>query len=342
MIDFSNVRLDKTFVHKVGNKAREEGTRFSENELYLGSELMKELLLKYFLSPFKNEIFYNFAHSTDLELNEVFSYASRIFEDPETLLEQSKNIGRHLYEQSNHPKINGGEFYVVLLKDCVVEDELVDAIGLFKTENKDTYLKVDEKEDGFEIGFDTGVNINKLDKGCIIFNSWKSDGYIVSIVDTKSQEAEYWKTAFLHIKAREDNYHYTQNFLNMARHFAESNDEISTHEQIEVKNNTIHYFANNEHFDSETFEAEVFSNPETASTFKTYKENYTRETDIPVADSFEISTDAFKDVKRRFRSVIKLDKNFHIYVHGNESNIEQGYNDAKGMRFYTLFYDEES
>lgn len=342
MIDFSNVRLAKTFVHKVGNKSREEGIKFSDNELNLGSELMKDLLLKYFLSPFKNEIFYNFSHSTDIELNEVYSFAAKIFEQPDTLLEQSKNIGRHLYEQSNHPKINGGEFYVVLLKDCVVEDELVDAIGLFKTENKDTYLRVDEKENGFEIDFQIGVNINKLDKGCIIFNTEKDEGYVVSIVDTKSKEAEYWKTAFLNIKQREDNYHYTQNYLDMARHFAETNDEMSTNEQIEVKNNTIAYFAQNEFFDSASFESEVFSNPDTAATFKSYKENYSRETDIPVADTFEISNNAFRDVKRRFRSVIKLDKNFHVYVHGNESRIVQGYDEARGLKYYTLYYDEES
>lgn len=342
MINFSDVRLGKTFVHKVGNKSREEGIKFSEDELQLGSELMKDLLLKYFLSPFKNEIFYNFSHSTDIELNEVYSFAAKIFEQPETLLEQSKNISRHLYEQSNHPKINGGEFYVVLLKDCVVEDEMVNAIGLFKTENKDTYLRVDEKDDGFEIDFHTGVNINKLDKGCIIFNTEKTDGYIVSIVDTKSKEAEYWKTSFLNIKQREDNYHYTQNFLDMARHFAETNDEISTNEQIEVKNNTIAYFAQNEFFDTNSFETEVFSNPDTAATFKSYKESYTQETDIPVSDTFEISNNAFKDVRRRFRSVIKLDKNFHVYVHGNESRIVQGFDEARGLKYYTLYYDEES
>lgn len=342
MIDFSNVQLSTTYVHKIGNKAREEGTRFSENNLHLGSELMSDLLLKYFLGPFKNEIFYNFAHSTDIELNEVFSYVSNIFEDPESILEQSKNIGRHLYEQSNHPKINGGELYVVLLKDCVVEDELVDAVGLFKTENKDTYLKVDENEDGFEIGFESGVNINKLDKGCLIFNTDKSDGYVVSIVDTKSKEAEYWKTAFLHIKAREDNYHYTQNYLTMCKNFAENNDEINTTEQVEVKNNTIQYFAEKQDFNAAEFESEVFSNPDTAQTFKAYKENYSQETDIPVADSFEISDNAVKDVKRKFRSVIKLDKNFHVYVHGNEGNIKQGFDNERNMRFYTLFYDEES
>ncbi len=215
-------------------------------------------------------------------------------------------------------------------------------IGLFKSENRHPFLKLDLESDEFFLNYDDGISIDQLDKGCLIFNTDKSNGYVVSIVDTKSKEAEYWKTAFLHIKAREDNYHYTQNYLTMCKNFAENNDEINTTEQVEVKNNTIQYFAEKEDFNASEFESEVFSNPDTAETFKTYRENYSQETDIPVADSFEISGNAVKDVKRKFRSVIKLDKNFHVYVHGNEGNIKQGFDNERNMRFYTLYYDEES
>lgn len=35
------------------------------------------------------------------------------------------------------------------------------AIGLFKSENKDTFLKIYSKDDDFEIEADNGININK-------------------------------------------------------------------------------------------------------------------------------------------------------------------------------------
>nr|AMP55557.1 hypothetical protein [uncultured bacterium] len=49
---------------------------------------------------------------------------------------------------------------------------------------------------------------------------------------------------------------------------------------------------------------------------------------------------AVKKQARNYKSVIKLDKNFHIYVHGDRRLIEQG-EDEKG-KFYKVYYKEES
>ena len=40
-----------------------------------------------------------------------------------------------------------------------------------------------------------------------------------------------------------------------------------------------------------------------------------------------------KKSKRFLRSVIKLDKNFHIYVHSRPDNIERGYDENKGKGY---------
>ena len=40
-------------------------------------------------------------------------------------------------------------------------------------------------------------------------------------------------------------------------------------------------------------------------------------------------------------SIIKLDKNFHIYVHDSRELIEQG-TDEHGRKFYKIYYNEES
>ena len=55
----------------------------------------------------------------------------------------------------------------------------------------------------------------------------------------------------------------------------------------------------------------------------------------------EFSSTVFEqsEVIKSFKSVIKLDKNFHIYVHGNRQMIEQG-EDEKG-RYYKVYYNEE-
>ncbi|GFI54765.1 hypothetical protein IMSAGC022_01389 [Alistipes sp.] len=90
----------------------------------------------------------------------------------------------------------------------------------------------------------------------------------------------------------------------------------------------------------EEFTNEVFAQSEVIDSFNKYKENYEQDRDLEIADSFTISESAVKKQARAFKSVIKLDKNFHIYVHGNRNLIEQG-EDEKG-KFYKVYYREES
>ena len=57
------------------------------------------------------------------------------------------------------------------------------------------------------IGHERGVNIDRLDKGCLIFNLEKENGYKVCIVDSnKSNDTQYWKDEFLSIKPASDNF----------------------------------------------------------------------------------------------------------------------------------------
>lgn len=142
-------------------------------------------------------------------MNEVFTCVSKIFDDPEILLEQSVNLAKHLYEQSVHPKIKSGEFYVVYFKNCMIDGNTVDAIGLFKSENKEIFLQIHTANDGFEIESQQGININKLDKGCLIFNTDKENGYVVAVVDNtnKGVDAHYWIDDFLHVRQRQDEYY---------------------------------------------------------------------------------------------------------------------------------------
>lgn len=145
-------------------------------------------------------------------MNEVYMCVHEIFSNPNTILHQSIDLSKHLYEQSTHPKVKGGEFYVVYFEDCIVDGISTNAIGLFKSENKDTYLKIQHKSNGFMIESEKGISLNKLDKGCLIFNREKENGYVVAVVDNvnKGAEAKYWTDDFLHVRPRKDNFNQTQ------------------------------------------------------------------------------------------------------------------------------------
>jgi hypothetical protein len=61
-----------------------------------------------------------------------------------------------------------------------------------------------------------------------------------------------------------------------------------------------------------------------------------------IPEHFEIAYPAVKKQERIFKSVLKLDKNFHIYIHGDRTLIEKGVDEKTGMKYYKLFYKEES
>ncbi|MBR3467329.1 MAG: nucleoid-associated protein, partial [Bacteroidales bacterium] len=104
--------IENISLHLVGNSGAAEGVVLAQEGLQL-SDIVRELLTDYFLSPFSSEELFELYHDSGIEFNVVYGAASRIFDDPETLHEQSVNLAKHLYEQSSHPKIKGGEFYTV-------------------------------------------------------------------------------------------------------------------------------------------------------------------------------------------------------------------------------------
>jgi hypothetical protein len=310
--------------------------------------VIKPLLLQYFLSPFKSEELYNFTHPSDLDMNEVFHYVSAIFEDPACLLAQSQNLAQHLYRHSTHPKILNGEFYVTFLENCLINNETVQAVGLFKSESRETYLKIYPVGGSFEIGHDDGININKLDKGCLVFNTGREEGYVVAIVDNlnKGNEAQYWRDDFLQVKPRSDNYYKTRAVMDLCKTFVKDKlpqeFEVSRADQADILNRSMKFLKENDAFEMEEFNEKVLSSPDIINSFSEYKNQFTHEHDLDIPENFQISETAVKRQSRFMKSVIKLDKNFHIYLHGEHKMIEKGYDDQKQMNYYKLFFREES
>lgn len=341
-VSYLDTRVEAICLHKVGNKIADEGVKLSKRELVVPEDL-KNTLLKYFISSFNSEELYAFHHNSDLLLNEVYCYCSGIFASTECIYEQSVNLAKHLYEQSVHPKIKGGEFYVVYFENCMVDGKSANAIGLFKSENKDTFLKIYSKDDDFEIEADNGININKLDKGCLIFNIEKDNGYVVAVVDNtnKGAEAKYWTDDFLHVRPRKDSFNQTQNMISLCKSFvSQLPAENGKIEKVTYMNRSVEALKE-EAVNIDTFAEQVFGIPELVSEFKQYKETYQKERDIEIDDTFETASNAIKRRATGTMTTIKLDKNFDINIHGGEQYIERGYDEERGMHYYQLFFREE-
>lgn len=344
MISAIETIICNVILHRVGNKLRDENYLLSKKQLHL-HETIKDDLINYFVLPFTSDEYYQLYHDSGIEYNVVYGTANAIFDNPEALYEQSVNLAKHLYEQSTHPKIKGGEFYTVYFKDCIVDGETVDAIGLFKSENKDTFLKVLRENGNFNLESEQGINIKKLDKGCLIFNKDRENGYVVAVVDNtnKGIDAQYWIDDFLHVRQRKDEYANTENVMAMAKQFITKElpkeFEVPKADQIDLLNRSLQFFKEKDSFDIEEFANEVIEQPEVIESFKSYKKNYEEEHAMEIDDSFAISQHAFKKQQRSYKRIIRLDKKIQIIIDGNRDHIEQG-EDEKG-KYYKVYYSTE-
>jgi len=113
-------------------------------------------------------------------------------------------------------------------------------------------------------------------------------------------------------------------------------------DKIDLLNRSMKYFKEKETFDMDEFAGEVIANPKAIESFKTFKNQYEDEFDTKINDTFEISNNAVKKQQRIYKSVLKLDKNFHIYIHGDNKLIEKGFDDDKAMNYYKVFFKEEA
>ena len=348
MFEFTDTSLKKIIIHGIGKKADNEGVNLSKSPAVLDEEV-NDLLMKYFLNPFKSEEFYEFTHDDSLDQNTLYNLVKELFENPdENFIEKSEKIAWHLYNVSVHPKITAGEMYVVYFDNVLVDELEVDAIGIFKSETKDNFIKVFEKNSNYEVAHDTGINIKKLEKGCLIFNDEDDTGYKISIVDklNKSNEAAYWRDEFLNVTNRKDNYSKTSNFLDIVKGFSEhvlsEENEVETQDKIAFLQRTQQYFKDKEQFNENTFENDVIGEESVVQAFNDYKNEYIESSELPpIEDNFDISKSAYKANNKYFRSIIKLDKNFHIYVHSKPEYIEKGFNEDTKMKFYKLYYNSE-
>ena len=348
MIDFSRAQLTHFCIHYVGNKGLGEELSVSDKTIEFKDDFVKETLLRYFLSPFKTDIFHRFRPKADVSLAYVQNACSDLFSSRNAFVQQSKTLAEHLYNQSMHPKIKGGEFYLCYFKDAMVDGELCDAVGLFKTENKETFLKVYQHLESFDIDCDNGININKLDKGCLVFNTDRKEGYKLSIVDTNNRVAEcalYWEEDFLNAVIKPNAYYHTRNFMDTSRGFCEEvlteANNVNKQDQMMMLNRSTSYFKERDKFSLPDFEKEVLVQPELIEAFKDYRQDFNKRMDLTAIDEFDVSPTAVKKNQKYMRSVVKLDKNFHIYIHARHDYVEKGFDEERGLKYYKLYFVNE-
>ncbi|MEO9891188.1 nucleoid-associated protein [Aurantibacter sp.] len=350
MINLYPTQIETLSLHRVGNKNKSESLFLSDEAFSLNDEI-SGLLKEYFFKPFreKEENYFKLANEVDVEFNEIYKLAVQIFEDPDSIHEASKKIAKYLYDQGDHPHIKSGELYVSYLHDVVLDNKKIDAIGIFKSELKQDFLQFDEKSNNLDLLIEQGININKLDKGCIIFNVEKEEGYKVLSVDSNRYDTKYWLENFLGLEPLTDDNFLTKNYLKFCQNFAKDVVLPAEDKQQEVlfMNKAVNHFAKNDEFEETNFLNEVMDNPELIPEFKHYKVEKGPKYSIEDVSNFDIANKAVSVARKKIKSVINLDTNIQIKLdfvnpESAEKFVEKGWDEERQMYYYLVYFNKEN
>ncbi len=341
MIQIDGALIRNLILHRAGSE--DDNSIINDTPVQIAEEeeaIFKKTLLKPFTSQAQT---YEFKHEVGIGYNVLFNLLKNLFEEKEDFVTISKDILRHLIASSTHPNIKSGDLFVAKFDGIKINNRELEGVGIYKYEDKESFIETSVS--GSEVGYAIrkGIGSKKPDKACLIL--FTEEPYTILIIDNNGGDTSYWQEDFINHRLKNDHVNNTHHFMNMAKDFIANritqDFEVTKADQIDLLNRSVDYFKKKEIFDKQEFETEVFSDPNVIGAFQHFDQGYRQEKEIEIHDKFEIAQQTVKKQSRIFKSVLKLDKNFHIYIHGNRELIEQG-TDEKGRKFYRIFYEEES
>jgi hypothetical protein len=351
MINLFNAQIESLSIHKIGNKSRNEALILSESTCKLNDEF-RPLFKEFFFKPFreKEENYYEFSHEVDLSYNEICRCSNELFDHQGTNLHRiSQTIAKHLYEQSNHPHIKNGELYVAYIKNVSIDNETVDAIGIFKSELKHDFFDFVNINGNLIPALRSGVLLEKLDKGCLIFNVNKSTGYKILTVDSNRYDSRYWLEHFLSVDICQDENFLTKKYLKFVEGFSKevilpAEDKM---EQINFMNRAVDHFAKIDEFEEREFINETIMNPDLTAEFRNYKEEKGEKYSITDVTAFPVSNKAVSDARKKIKSKIVLDTGVELNVkivnqQAFDKTIEKGFDPERQQYYYLVYFNKES
>ena len=348
MIKRTKASISKCILHKVGNKFNSTKNAFSEQPIDF-DEASYDLILPYLLRPFGSVAeSYRFNHHSNINLNEINSYATQLLKDDTDFVATSKHIVTHLFEQSNSAQIKTGDVIICMFHDIQYEDYLTDAIGIFKIENKSHFFQTHLENNSYDLFVQKGIQAKKVDKGCLILNAADGEGNIVLSVDNNNYDAQYWIKSFLNVKYPDDSNQHTKNYIEMCREFSKEIVQLQfgMQEQSSFLAKTVDFFKENEVVNIETFKEDVFEEEDHIQLFDDYKKTFESDNNVLIRNQFDVSEVVLKKQKQKIKTEIKLDTNIQIKLDvdapdASAEYLERGYDDEKKMHYYKVYFNAE-
>jgi len=334
------VNIAKVITHKVGNKVAATGCSMSDVLTGTG-ELQRMALLNMCIEPFKDEGSLQFFHPSSLGCNLVYDVTTRIFDNPDSFTEQSKNLARHLYDVTVGINDKGGQMTVLYFKDFIVEGDTVDAVGIFKCEKEDMVLSsiINNADNGIDFVIEKGIS--SFDKGCLIFNKDRENGYVVYAFEAtgKPRPRELWFSDFLSVEKRADSYNCTESMMLFASKFIKriipGIYETSPNDIAELLERAKSFFKNKDNFYDAQFYHDVLKQDDIIELWMKTVE--VCEDPLIKLEEFWLNKQAVKRYQRKFDSDIVLDGKTKI----NRGVDHESGEDDRG-KYYKVYYKQQT
>lgn len=350
-INFNDTELVSMTLAKVGNPIRDEPLTVSQAHCQFNED-DSEMLTSCFLRPFRSLEQHHLDHHSEIESNDLYGYATKVFEDRDSLVEQGGNIARHLYDKSRHPNIKSGDLCVSLIDHVGVsgagELERRQALCIIKSESKVPFLQISEHDGDLRLTTQQGIYPEKIDKGCLIIDHGRADGYAVYLFDKSGGSTQFWKHDFVGAAPVKDEDYLTRHYSKLCVDFADKGlaEDTPQQERMEVADRAISYLEDSEQFDLDDFKSKTLETPERIEQFDSFKADYEEENDKELEDKFTVSQPEAKKARKRLKSRLKLDVGVELrfssgFITAADQFLERGHDDDKGMEYVKVWYHKE-
>ncbi len=339
MVNGSDATVEEFVLHRLATD--DVPSIFNDYSAVLQGAEEQEFLRRLFLKPFANmgETF-TFAEGED---GDVFHGLCAGIHAGRDLVEASHSIAQRLLEVLRQSDIKGGDCFVAKFTGVGMGTGHYDAVGVLKFEGREVFIE-SKPEDG-RLNMRLGRGLGTLKPALAVLVVFTPGAPTIFTIDN-DKHAGAWRHGFIGLRRKEDHVNNTRDVMAMARTFITEElpqqHEVDRAGQIDLLNRSVQYFKENTEYDRDHFAQEVFGEKDMINSFDRYGAQYGQEHDVQLQDRFDISPHAVKSQARVFKSVLKLDKNFHIYIHGDRSRIEQGVDENTGRKYYKIYYEQES
>ncbi|MEZ4737936.1 MAG: nucleoid-associated protein [Flavobacteriales bacterium] len=340
MVNGKEAMVEEFVLHRIG--ASEAESVFNDFSAVLEGPEEQEFLRKLFLKPFSTALHTcEFARPKGAKKGTLHALCSDV-EEGEDLVATSVKIAKHMIHAASEHEVKGGDLYVARFNGVELGSAAFSAIGIYKFDDKEVFIESKATTSSVSMKLKRGLGTIKPSKACLVL--FTDENYTIFTIDGPGSTA-FWHNDFIGLRAKQDHVNSTSNVLELTKSFITDqlpqDFEIAKADQIDLLNRSVDYFKKNAEYDRASFAKEVFQEEGVIESYQRFGDRFKESHEVDIEDNFEISAQAVKRQARIFKSVLKLDKNFHIYIHGDRNKIEHGV-DESGRKFYKIYYEQET